>query len=113
MINFSKNGIEWPFGNVSEIYTKHNVWHNPFIGDGNSSAYAKVNETRPYGPVVFIRNGECVNHVINQMGSNLRRLVKEYKEKKLEDGKGIRGKENLTNAKFDAIENFYGRTIRD
>ena len=47
------------------------------------------------------------------MGTNLRSLVKEYKGKKLEDGKGLSSKGRLTIARIDAIQNFYGRTIRD
>ena len=38
------------------------------------------------------------------MRSNLRRLVKEYKEKKCEDGKGIGGKGKLMNLRIDAIQ---------
>ena len=47
------------------------------------------------------------------MGSNLRRLVKEYNGKKLVGGKGIGVKGRPMNAGTDAIENFYGRTICD
>ena len=45
------------------------------------------------------------------MGANLRRLVKEYKGKKLEDGKSFSGKGRLINARINAIQNFYGRAI--
>ena len=47
------------------------------------------------------------------MVSNLRRLVKEYDGKNLEDGKRISGKKKLTNAKIDAMQYFYGSAIRD
>ena len=86
MTYFSENGIEWCFGNVQSIQT-HNVQYNPLIGDGNSRAYATVNKSRPYGPVLFIRKEECVNHVTKRIGSNLRRLMKQYKRKTLEDGR--------------------------
>ena len=36
------------------------------------------------------------------MGSYLRRFIKEYKGKKLGDGKGISGEGMLTNARIDA-----------
>ena len=55
----------------------------------------------------------CVKHVTKRMGTNLRKLVKDLKGKKLEDGKGISGKGRLTIARIDAIQNFYGRTIRN
>ena len=87
--------------------------YNPFIGDGDSSAYSTIDRERPYGATVFVRKKECVNYVTKRMGTNLRRLVKEYKGKKLEDGKSLSGKGRLTNARRDAIQNFYGRAIRD
>ena len=45
------------------------------------------------------------------MGTNLRQLIKEYKGKKLEDGKGLRGKWRLTISRIDAAQSFYGHTI--
>ena len=39
--------------------------------------------------------------------------IKDMKGTKLEDGKGISGKGRLTIARIDAMQNFYGRTIRD
>ena len=90
----------------------NNVRCNPFIGDGDSSAYATFDKSRPYGPKVSIQKEKCVNHVTKRMGSNLRRLVKKYKGK-FEDGKGIAGKRRLTDARIDAIQNFYGSSVRD
>ena len=46
------------------------------------------------------------------MGTKLRRLIKEYKGKKLEDGKGLCGKGRLTISHIDALQSFYGHTIR-
>ena len=54
-----------------------------------------------------------MNHVTKRMGTNLGKLVKDMKGKKLEDGKGISGKGRLTIARIDAMQNLYGRTIRD
>ena len=31
------------------------VWYNPFIRDRDSSTYATVDKSRPYGPEVFTR----------------------------------------------------------
>ena len=52
------------------------------MGDGDSSAYSTVDRERPYSPTVFIKKEECVNHITKRMGTNLRRLIKEYKGKK-------------------------------
>ena len=84
----------------------HNIWYNSFIGDGNSSAYATVDKSIPYCPVVFIQKEECVNHATKRISNNLRRFVNEYKGKKLEDGKEIGGKRTLTNARSTLQKTF-------
>ena len=48
---------------------------------------AVVDKSGPYVPGVFIQKEECVNHVAKQIASNLRRLLKKHKGKKLQDGK--------------------------
>lgn len=102
---------------VLEIYNrsleKYNVRYNPFIGDGDSSSYSAVDRERPYGASVFVEKRECVNHVTKRMGSSLRSLVRDYKGKKLSDGKCLSGRGRLTTIRIDAIQNFYGRSIRD
>lgn len=75
------------------------VWYN-------SSTYTTVNKSRHYNPVVFIHKEECVNHGTNQTRNNLRRLIQEYEGKKLKGGKGIGGKERLTNARVYVAQNF-------
>lgn len=47
------------------------------------------------------------------MGTNLWKLLKDLKGKRLDDGKGISGKGRLTLACVDAMQKFYGCTIRD
>ncbi|KAK3745837.1 hypothetical protein QZH41_004305 [Actinostola sp. cb2023] len=56
---------------------------------------------------------ECVAHVTKRMGTGLRALLKEYKGKKLADGKGLSMASRLTMARVDTFQNFYGRAIRD
>ncbi|XP_057313669.1 uncharacterized protein LOC130654985 [Hydractinia symbiolongicarpus] len=90
---------------------KHNIRYNPYIGDGDSSAFSNVDKERPYCATCFVAKEECVNHVTKRMGTNLRKLVKDMKGKKLDDGKGIGGKGCLTLARIDVMQNFYGRTI--
>lgn len=87
----------------------HNDRCNTFSGDKDNIEYAMVNKSRLYGSVVFIRKEDYVNHVTNEQ--QLRRLVKEYKGKRLEDGKGTRGKGRLTNERIEARQIFYGRII--
>ena len=63
--------------------------------------------------MLLIRQEKYINHLTKRVVSNLRRLVKEYDGKNLEDGKRISGKKKLTNAKTDAMQYFYGSAIRD
>ena len=53
--------------------------YNPFIGDGDSKAYAAVTMDQPYGTTVFIEKQDCVSHVTKRMGTGLRALVRDYK----------------------------------
>ena len=54
-----------------------------------------------------------MNHVTKRMRTNLQRLVKEHKGKKLGENRSLTGKGRVTNARIDTIQNFYGRTTRD
>ena len=47
------------------------------------------------------------------MGTNLRRLIKEYKGKKLEGGKSLSGKGRLAISRIDDIQSFYGHAVRN
>ena len=91
-------------GGIVEMYEKsahrYNICYNRFIGDGDSSAYSTIDHERPYGPTVF-------------MGANLRRLIKEYGGRKLEDGKGHFGKGRLTISHINFMEGFYSHAIRN
>ena len=68
---------------VLQLYQRsesnNKVRYIPFIGDGDSSSYTTVDKERPYGAAVFIDKQECVNHVTKRMGTNLRKLVADYK----------------------------------
>jgi len=42
----------------------HNVIFNKLIGDGDSSVMKKLSLVKPYGPDMFIKKIECVNHIL-------------------------------------------------
>ena len=46
------------------------------------------------------------------MGARLRRLRKDYKGKKLDDGRLLSGQGRLTDKKIDSLQNYYGQAIR-
>ena len=47
------------------------------------------------------------------MVTNLRPLIREYKGKNTEGGKGLSGKGRLTISRIDVIQSFYGHAIRN
>lgn len=70
-------------------------------------------KSKPYGDNFTIEKLECVGHVQKRMGGRLRRLCKDWKGKKLSDGKKVGGaKGRLTNTVIDSLQNYYGLAIR-
>ena len=96
MLNHDGSPQAMESAGVLQIYgrsiEKHNVRYRPFIGDGDSSSYSAVEKESPYGPLYPVEKEECVSHITKRMGTNLRELLKEYKGKKLSDGKALGGR---------------------
>lgn len=91
---------------------KYNVRYLEYLGDGDSKAFSKVNELKVYGNDIEIRKLECIGHIQKRMGTRLRRLKISLKGIKLADGKPLSGKNRLTDAIIDKIQNYYGLAIR-
>ena len=70
-----------------------------FVGDGDSSCYGTVKEAMKHK--YHVEKEECVGHIQKRMGCALRRIKKEYKGKKLADGKPVGGKGHLTDKVID------------
>ena len=60
---------------------------------------------------VAIAKEDCVGHVQKRMGRRLRDLKKTYKQRTLEDGKCIGGKDRLTDERIDLFQKYYGKAI--
>ena len=60
---------------------KYNLRYNPFVGDGDSSAFRTVTKAKPYGEDFTIEKEECIGHIQKRMGSQLRRLLTKNKGK--------------------------------
>ena len=58
---------------------KNSLYYDPYIGDGDSSAYRELCKTNVYGPSKLIEKEEDIGHVIKRMGSQLRSIVRDYK----------------------------------
>lgn len=88
------------------------VRYKTYLGDGDSKAFTTVANEKPYGPDFIIEKIECVGHVQKRMGSRLLRLKNKSKQIKLSDGKGLGGKNRLTDDKILSIQKYYGLAIR-
>ena len=52
---------------------------------------------------------DCVGHIQKKLGTRLRNLVK---KEKFADGSRLGGKGNLTKARIDSMQNYFGQAIR-
>ncbi len=82
-----------------------------YIGDGDTEAFSKVVESKPYGEVE-IEKLECVGHVQKRLGTRLRNIRKDMKGQVLTDGKKIAGRGRLTDKCINTLQNYYGMAIR-
>lgn len=83
-----------------------------YLGDGDSKGFMAVLENNPYGQDVPISKLECVGHIQKRLGTRLRRLKKEKKGVKLNDGMTLGGKGRLTDVEIDQLQRYYGMAIR-
>ena len=77
------NGLKRMFSRSIALF---NLRYLFYIGDGDSKSYEEINKLNPY-PGHQIKKGECVGHVQKRVDSRLRSIKKDYKKKKLSDGK--------------------------
>ena len=90
----------------------HKLRYNNYIGDGDSSSFNKVVQSKPYGKTFIINKLDCVGQIQKRLGCRLRTLRQTYKGKKLSDGKGISGKGRLTDRALNLLQNYFGIAIR-
>ena len=90
---------------------KNRLVYHEYLGDGDSSSFKDVVESKPYEAEFGITPNklECVGHVNKRMGSRLRNLVKDHKGTERPLG-GKQGK--LTQKAINSMTNYYGRAIR-
>ena len=90
-----------------------NLMYTTYIGDGDSKGYSAVLEADPYGPNHPVQKEECIGHVQKRVGTGLRKLKKDLKGKKLDDGKPIGGAGRLSDHLIDMLQTYYGMAIRE
>ena len=76
---------------------KRNLIYNVFVGDGETSSFARVKEAcyAKFGECYVIRKEVCVRHIQKRMGSGLRKYKMKMRTIKLSDGKGVGGSGRL------------------
>ena len=91
---------------------KYNLRFTRFIGDGDSKSFKTVQDAQPYGSDIPVEKIESVGHIQKQMGNRPRNLKENMGGRKLEDGKGLGGRNRLTKEKIDVIHTHCGSAIR-
>lgn len=57
----------------------HNLKYLRLIGDGDSSVYKKIQDSKPYGPDSFVEKIECRNHILRNFCQRVKDLSKRPK----------------------------------
>lgn len=93
---------------------KNNLRYTVFVGDGDGASFGRVAAAQPYGkePEDRVTKEDCVGHIQKRMGTKLREVKRTWQGRKLTDGKGIGGKQRLTNARINSYQVYYGKAIR-
>ena len=91
---------------------KNNLRYVSYNGDGDTSYFNEVNNSKPYGDFEIIKK-ECVGHVQKRLGTRLKTLRTTLNCKILSDGKTISGRGRLTDKVINSMQNYYGMGIRE
>ena len=91
---------------------KYNLRYSHYIGDGDTEAFKKVCDAKPYGDSLIPVKLEYVGHFQKRLGTRLRKLRNMLKGKLLSDGKKISGKGRLTDKIINKMQNYFGMAIR-
>ena len=67
--------------------------YRTYIGDSNSKGFAAVRDAAPYGSHRAVTKEECIGHVQERIGSNLRALKKDLMGKNSLMGRRLVAKE--------------------
>ncbi|XP_032242112.1 uncharacterized protein LOC116620586 [Nematostella vectensis] len=113
--NFNKSSKAMESAGAVDMWnrsvTTNKLQYTEFVGDGDCSSFKDVSNSRPYG-AVNITKVECVGHIQKRMGGRLRRLKRDKKGQKLNDGKTIGGRNRLTDNLIDTFQRYYGKALR-
>ena len=86
--------------------------YTEYLGDGDTSSFNRVKESKPYGAQCIISKKECIGHIQKRVGSRLRKLKTQYRGQTLNDGKLLSGKNRLNDKAIDTLQTYFGMAIR-
>lgn len=92
--------------------TKNNLRYIIYIGDGDSTAFNTIEESKPYRDTIITKL-ECVAHVQKRLGTRCYKWGLTGKGKKLSDGRRIIGTGHLTDKAINALQYYYWIAIRN
>lgn len=84
------------------------VQYVEYLGDGDSKAFKKVAEAKPYGDKTITKL-ECIGHVKKRMTARLKKACQD--KTKLSDGKPLGGRSRLTDGIIQQLQSFYRNAI--
>ena len=96
----------------SRSIEKHELRYLEYLGDGDTSAYKKVVESKLYEEDTIIEKRECIGHGQKRVGGRLRKLKEKYHGVKLPDGKTIGGHGRLSDEMINNLQIYYGLAVR-
>ncbi|ESO85539.1 hypothetical protein LOTGIDRAFT_155024 [Lottia gigantea] len=92
---------------------KYGFRYTHLLNDGDSSVFRRITALNdgngPYGREHPVENEDCVNHISKRMKNGLDTVITKLKAQ----GEPIDGKGRLTKERVKAIQNYYGRAIKD
>ena len=118
-INHTGSSEEMEAQGAIEIFSRsietRGLKYTAFVGDGDSSCFGKVQSAMKdkYGDKYLVTKEECVGHIQKRLGAAIKKYKNSKKGLKLADGKGVGGRNRLTDAVCDSMQNFYGEAIRN
>lgn len=104
--------IQGAFEIFQRSLPSYNVRYTQYLGDGDSKGFMAVRDLKPNGPECKITKLECLGHIQKRMDTRLRNIKKENKHVKFADVKGLGGRNRLSKANIDNLQNYYGSAIR-
>ena len=115
-VNLSRSSGSMESTGIANMFkrsiTKNNIRDTNYIGDGHSSIFNTIKESKPYGNTIITKL-ECVGHAEKHLGTRCQKLSVTWKGKKLSDEKDNMGAGCITDKAIDTLQNYYGMVGRN